>query len=323
MQVLARSGAVALLTVLALTVSGCAQDVAATSTTTSDESAVSETSTTAVTTTAETTTTTIEETTTTLSAEEVQFEEDADLIMALYEGWNAAIDVGQDEIDGYANSHLYPDLPQCASGEKDFPKYTALRETIAASDDWTISWGPLNGTTPDGRVYEVQLEGLDSPSHVSVLHGVAYVFWNCKGYVGSGYEVGDPTYEPKSQAGSGGAAGSGCSPGSGSLPDGVWFGEVAEYSDTSITFDLACMWPDKEEGDGYIVNESDKLRTLPVASDARVHRRTDEGWEEVAVEVWADEPVVGPLCLVFEECSYFWLYVNGGSVTEAVQLWFS
>ena len=60
-----------------------------------------------------------------------------------------------------------------------------------------------------------------------------------------------------------------------------------------------------------------------VARDATAYRRLGDGWDEVAVGVWADEPVAGPLCMVFEECSFYWMYVNGGKVTELVQLWFS
>jgi hypothetical protein len=59
--------------------------------------------------------------------------------------------------------------------------YTPEQETIQRDDHWVISWGPLDGERPVGRVYAVQLAELDSPSHVTILHGVAYVFWNCRG----------------------------------------------------------------------------------------------------------------------------------------------
>ena len=82
--------------------------------------------------------------------------------MDLYAGWSEAVGVGRDEIEGYLDAHLYPDLPRCAPGEKTLPIYTAQRETIRRDDEWVISWGPLNGVQPDGRVYEVQLAELES-----------------------------------------------------------------------------------------------------------------------------------------------------------------
>jgi hypothetical protein len=80
------------------------------------------------------------------------------------------------------------------------------------------------------------------------------------------------------------ASGSGCMPGSDTLPDGRWFGFVAEADESEVSFDLACWFTgsaaadaaaeDGEESpppnDYYIRNENEQLRQVPVASDATV-----------------------------------------------------
>ena len=302
----------------------------------SGDAAADATSTTdaAATTVAPTTTTTLA-TTTTMSEADRQLAADTALILALYEGWNAAVDEGTTEIEAYFAAHLYPDLPECAPGEKTLSAYTPDPDTIARADDWEITWGPLAGTTPDGRVYEIQLAEQESASHVTILHGVAYVFWNCKGQ--ATYDV---DYEVElviddwgnlhatgweSQPGSGGNLGSGCSPGSGALPDGVWFGKVVAWTDDTIDFDLYCATPPgpDDEGPYVITNTNPAIRTVPVASDALVYPVVDgfSGPPQLYV-AWRGTPHPPAFCGE-EGCWLMWLFVNDGEVTEIVQVWFA
>jgi hypothetical protein len=222
-------------------------------------------------------------------------------------------------------------LPSCAPGEKTLPAYTAQRESIRRADEWKMSWGPLDGVRPDGRVYEVQLEELDSPSHVAILHGVAYVFWNCRGDTetapsttsGIWYAVSQPSYAPASMPGTDGAAGSGCSPGTATLPDGIWFGFIDAASDDRLSFDLACVWPDRNMDDGFITNDSDKLRNVSVAPAATAYQIVDRDgidWLPMPYRDWLVAPPDEPLCSW--PCDAAWLYVNDGVVTELVQLFF-
>ena len=80
------------------------------------------------------------------------------------------------------------------------------------------------------------------------------------------------------------ASGSGCTPGTGDLPDGEWFGLVADASAGEVEFDLACWFTgdaaiaasaeDGEESpppnDYYVRNTNPALRTISVADDAQV-----------------------------------------------------
>ena len=80
------------------------------------------------------------------------------------------------------------------------------------------------------------------------------------------------------------AEGSGCTPGTEELPDGRWFGYVADPTESDLEFDLACWFSgagaieatleDGEESpppnDYYIRNASEETRTVPVADDVVV-----------------------------------------------------
>ncbi|MGI9666533.1 MAG: hypothetical protein ACR2N2_05460 [Acidimicrobiia bacterium] len=293
----------------------------------------------APTTTATTTTTTIPVSTsspptTAVSSEDAEFDDDVQLIVSLYAGWSQAVSVSQDEIEAYLAAHLYPDLPRCAPGEKTLPAYTAERASIKRADEWTITWGPLNGVRPSGRVYEVQLAELDSPSHVAILHGVAYVFWNCKGATPT-----QPTYEASvivddwgtMQAYSawhdpdaGGFFGSGCSPGTANLPDGVWYGLIAKASAESIAFDLYCKGPppaDAEEWAFTIVNNNERIRQVPIGSGARAFAIADDGGHVVQpYSSWYRAPHPGMFCPV-DGCWDVVVFVNRGAATEIIQTW--
>jgi hypothetical protein len=189
-------------------------------------------------------------TTSTTVAAPSQIDRDAVLIMEFYDGWSTAVDEGQDVIEAYFAAHLYPDLPACAVGEKQLDVLTADRDTIRPADDWAITWGPLNGTVPEGRIYEVQLAEQTSLSHVSIFNDTVYVFWNCTGIVPA---------------------------------DQFAFAISADPDTSTIVVDYANWYTGKEavsacERDGYeacdrepgyyISNTNPRLRTLPVAPDA-------------------------------------------------------
>lgn len=104
------------------------------------------------------------------------------------------------------------------------------------------------------------------------------------------------------------ASGSGCTPPGGSdLPDGRWYGLVAEAEVGQVSFDLACWFTgsaaaaaaseDGEESpppnDFHVRNESDRLRTLAVEEDAAVSWLPDPGdpatEEATTYDVWRIE----------------------------------
>jgi hypothetical protein len=137
------------------------------------------------------------------------------------------------------------------------------------------------------------------------------------------YAVGDPHSGPGTLSGSGGAGGSGCSPGTSALPDGAWFVIIEAATPDHITFDLACTWPGKELDEGHITNDSDRMRTIEVASGATAYQVIDAGgldWVPMAYTEWLVAPSDPNLCS--HPCDAAWLYVNDGAVTELVQLFF-
>ena len=132
------------------------------------------------------------------------------------------------------------------------------------------------------------------------------------------FRVGTPTYNPDPVRGSGGFFGSGCSPGYASLPDGVWFGQLSSLSPSSAVFDLMCF-SDGPEGPGTITNTNPALRDVAVSPEAAVYMVDDEGgWTLVSYGGWTHAPASGFCaggCLE-------WIYINGGEITEIVELWF-
>jgi hypothetical protein len=108
------------------------------------------------------------------------------------------------------------------------------------------------------------------------------------------------------------------------LPDGVWFGFIAAVNPSSIEFDLACYWPDDGDQDGLnITNENPKLRTMPVAADAVGWRMIMSGgsstWDPMVYSTFISTPADPALCPP-EGCPGAWIYVNGGEITELVEL---
>lgn len=253
--------------------------------------------------------------------------------MDLYAGWSQAVTAGQQVIEAYLAAHLYPDLPRCAPGENTLPMYTALEESIQRADEWVISWGPLGGVRPDGRVYEVQLAEQESPSHVAIRDGVAYVFWNCAGVSppGTVYEarvlVESGTmraYSDWNAPDVGGFFGSGCSPGSDFLPDGVWYGRITGVTADELWFDLYCKGPPPPDGEEWwftIVNNSTKVRVVPIMSSARVFAIAPDGGHEIqSYPAWSQAPHPAMFCPE-EGCWDVVLFINRGQVTEIIQTW--
>lgn len=271
--------------------------------------------------------------TTEVSASDTEFAEDARLILDLYAGWSRAVSVGDREIEAYLAAHLYPDLPQCAPGEKTLPAYTALGETIQRADEWTITWGPLDGVRPSGRVYEVQLAELESPSHVAILHSVAYVFWNCAGVspTGATYEASVTVesgtmhaYSAWHDPDAGGFFGSGCSPGTENLPDGVWYGRITDVAAEVLSFDLYCKGPPPADGEEWwftIVNKNTKIRRVAIGSSAQVFSIAPDGGHLIQpYSVWYLAPHPTMFCPA-DGCWDVVLFINQGRVTEIIQTW--
>lgn len=138
------------------------------------------------------------------------------------------------------------------------------------------------------------------------------------------YRVVTPEYQVPSLPGAGSLYGSGCSPGSDRLPDGIWFGYIDRADNSAIEFDLMCFGPGPE-GPGDITNSNPKLRTVPVAEGATVHRIMADAvlvWAAIAYPTWLATPPDPAVCPP-EGCRLVWLYVNEGHVTEVVELFFS
>jgi hypothetical protein len=126
--------------------------------------------------------------------------------------------------------------------------------------------------------------------------------------------------------------GSGCTPGTDLLPDGVWYGLVADFDDDGISFDLGCWFSgdaataaaaeDGEESpppnDYYVRNQNTQLRELEVAPDTPVlwYLSGDPSDSQQATfSEWVE----------FLETQEFrlgvWLTISGGEVTEIEEQW--
>lgn len=128
------------------------------------------------------------------------------------------------------------------------------------------------------------------------------------------------------------AEGSGCAPGTDLLPDGDWYGVIADYSEQSVVFDLACFFTgeaaikaaaeDGEESpppnDYYVRNESDVLRDLIVdpATPVIWYLNGDPASETKGrFEDWVD---------VLASRGFFfgiWVTIEGGDVVAIEEKW--
>lgn len=124
---------------------------------------------------------------------------------------------------------------------------------------------------------------------------------------------------PEALPGSDGWWGSGCSPGSDTLPDGIWWGYLNEFSQTSVTLDLACIVfldesdndPATEDYAWVIENKNPRVRIVPVNPVAQVTCDwTHCPSNPFPYVEWIDTDIPEA------EDDGLWLYVNGGAVTE-------
>lgn len=128
------------------------------------------------------------------------------------------------------------------------------------------------------------------------------------------------------------ADGSGCAPGTPELPDGEWYGLVADFDATGISFDLACWFggeaaeaaaaEDGEESpppnDYYVRNENEEIRILAV--DPTVHASWYPSGDP-------NDVVHGtfPEWIEYLEGNEFrlgiWVMIDSGQVTEIEEKW--
>lgn len=130
------------------------------------------------------------------------------------------------------------------------------------------------------------------------------------------------------------ASGSGCTPGAGALPDGDWFGFVADASAGGIEFDLACWFvgdaaiaataEDGEESpppnDYYVRNSNPALRTIPVADDAEVRWVPDVGTPTSATIDYPDW-LLARVDRGIDLQPGVWITVTGGDIAEIEEQW--
>lgn len=126
--------------------------------------------------------------------------------------------------------------------------------------------------------------------------------------------------------------GSGCTPGQGDLPDGDWYGVVADFDADGIGFDLACLFvgeaavaasaedgdPEPPPNDYYVRNQNDLLRDLTVAADtpATWYASGDLNFPSSGTYAeWVDYlEVQGPTLGV-------WVTISEGEVIEVAEWW--
>lgn len=128
------------------------------------------------------------------------------------------------------------------------------------------------------------------------------------------------------------AEGSGCAPGTAELPDGSWYGLVADFDAVGISFDLACWFEGEaaaaaatEDGEespppnGYYVrNENDEIRILSVAPSVPLTWYPSGDPGDVANGTFTEwtEYLGGN-----EFRLGIWVTIAGGQVTEIEEQW--
>jgi hypothetical protein len=165
-------------------------------------------------------------------------------------------------------------------------------ETVYLESDVAAFWGGTVTTTATDTVFSISVQG----------------------------------FFPDALPGSGDWLGSGCSPGSGALPDGIWWGYISDLSQSSLTFDLACLRcaaesdddPESEEYAWVIENNATRTRSVAVSADAMVTC----DWmgcppHPLPYREWMDEGV--PQGQPGMEGGV-WIYVKRGVITEIVDV---
>ena len=112
-----------------------------------------------------------------------EFDSDVRLIVELWDGYNATASAGLSTFKTYILAQNYPGFSECSQFEfsdADRTPINVFEGTIRRADDWTMPVGPLQGLTPDGRVYEMSSAELTYPIHATVIYGIPYFFINCE-----------------------------------------------------------------------------------------------------------------------------------------------
>lgn len=128
------------------------------------------------------------------------------------------------------------------------------------------------------------------------------------------------------------AEGSGCAPGTAELPDGRWYGLVADFDATGISFDLACWFSgeaaeaaateDGEESpppnDYYVRNENEEIRILSVGASVPATWYPSGDPNDVVSGTFTE-------WVEYLEGNEFrlgiWVTIAGGQVTEIEEMW--
>ena len=138
---------------------------------------------------------------------------------------------------------------------------------------------------------------------------------------------------PAPMTGSEGASGSGCPAGGGPPADGVWYGYVTASTDSSVTFEFACLyfgdaaWEEAakdgtEAPNDVYIRTTDRIAEVPVMEGATAYTIVSPVNAELRVDSvpfsdWPQDPIGYKPC-PGEFCSV-WLYVNNGNVTEVLE----
>lgn len=118
---------------------------------------------------------------------------------------------------------------------------------------------------------------------------------------------------PNVVLGAGGALGSGCSPGIDTLPDGVWFGWIEDTGSSSVSFDLACLWPGRLEPAAS--NDATRIRAVAVTDDTLVY----QGTEPTRYAGWSGDTTSAGNAPGLPRSLPYWLFVNDGVATEMAE----
>jgi hypothetical protein len=148
------------------------------------------------------------------------------------------------------------------------------------------------------------------------------------------YAVDNPTLAPPApMTGSEGASGSGCPAGGGPPDDGIWYGFVTASTDSSITFELACLyfgdaaWEEAakegtEAPNDVYIRATDRIFEVPVREGATAYTIVSPVNAELRIDAisfsdWPQDPLGYTPC-PGKSCTV-WLYVNDGTVTEVLE----
>jgi hypothetical protein len=123
---------------------------------------------------------------------------DMPLIKAVWrdnsDAWGDGGNTGQASVDAWITAHNYPGVdPNYARCDRTLPtayseEYVLDQSSVQRNDGWVMTFGPLKGQVPKGRIYIMKIttsysdgspQQLDEV-HVSILDGKPYVFYHCE-----------------------------------------------------------------------------------------------------------------------------------------------